>query len=57
MKASLSGRIRNTHLPKTKALLPIFEAVMNAFQAIEEASGKDHYIRITAERQGNLDEG
>src|ERR1700730_5358705 len=57
MKASISGRIRNTYLPKTKALLPIFEAVMNAFQAIEEAGGKGHYIRITAERQGNLDDG
>lgn len=57
MKASISGRIRNTHLPKTKALLPIFEAVMNAFQAIEEAGGKDHYIRIAAERRGNLDDG
>jgi hypothetical protein len=44
-------------LPKAKALLPLFEAVMNAFQAIEEAGGKGHYIRITAERQGNLDDG
>jgi hypothetical protein len=57
MKASISGRIRNTHLPKPKALLPIFEAVMNAFQAIEEAGGKGHYIRITVERRGNLDDG
>jgi hypothetical protein len=57
MKASISGRIRNTHLPKPKALLPIFEAVMNAFQAIEEAGGKGHYIRITVERRGTLDDG
>ena len=49
--------IRNTNLPKAKALLPLFEAVMNAFQAIEEAGGKGHYIRITAHRRGNLDEG
>lgn len=57
MKASIAGRIRNTNLPKAKALLPLFEAVMNAFQAIEEAGGKGHVIRIIAERQGSLDEG
>ena len=57
MKASIAGRIRNTNLPKAKALLPLFEAIINAFQAIEEAGGKDHYIRITVERQGNLDDG
>lgn len=57
MKASIAGRIRNTNLPKAKALLPLFEAVMNAFQSIEEAGGKNHAIRIVAERQGNLDEG
>ena len=56
MKASIAGRIRNTNLPKSKALLPLFEAVMNAFQAIEEAGGEGHIIRIIAERQGNLDE-
>jgi hypothetical protein len=57
MKASIAGRIRNTNLPKAKALLPLFEAIINAFQAIEEAGGKGHYIRIVAERQGNLDDG
>ena len=57
MKASIAGRIRNTNLPKAKTLLPLFEAVMNAFQAIEEAGGKGHVIRIIAERQGSLDEG
>ena len=55
MKASIAGRIRNTNLPKRKALLPLFEAVINAFQAIEEAGGKGHFIRIITERQGNLD--
>ncbi|KKB07168.1 hypothetical protein VE25_19225 [Devosia geojensis] len=57
MKASIAGRIRNTNLPKTKTLLPLFEAVMNSFQAIEEAGGQGHVIRIIAERQGSLDEG
>ncbi len=57
MKASIAGRIRNTNLPKTKALLPLFEAVINAFQAIEEAGGQGHAIRIITERQGSLDGG
>jgi hypothetical protein len=57
MKASIAGRIQNTHLPKAKALLPLFEAVMNSFQAIEEAGIGNHSLTITAERQGNLDDG
>jgi len=57
VRASIAGRVRNTHLPKTKSLLPLFEAVMNAFQAIDEAGGGRHYIHIKAERRGNLDDG
>ena len=56
MKASIHGRVSHTNLPKGKALLPLFEAVVNAHQAIEEAGGKSHSIRIVAERQGNLDD-
>lgn len=55
MKASIAGRIRNTTLPKTKALLPLFEAVMNSFQAIEEAGEGTHSIKIKAERQRDLE--
>ncbi len=54
MKASVEGRIRNTNLPKTKALLPLFEAVINGFQAIEEAGGTGHSIEIRAERRRSL---
>lgn len=36
MKLDLDGRIKNTRLPRSKALLPVFEAVVNAFQAIED---------------------
>ncbi len=54
MKASIHGRVNHTNLPKAKALLPMFEAVVNAHQAIEEAGGKNHSIRIHAERQGSL---
>jgi hypothetical protein len=33
----------------------VFEAVVNAYQAVEDAKGKNHSIRITAQRQANLD--
>ena len=56
MKASIHGRVSHTNLPKGKALLPLFEAVVNAHQAIEEAGDGNHSIRIVAERQGNLDD-
>lgn len=58
MRASIAGRVRNTHLPKTKPLLPLFEAVMNSFQAIDEAGeGRPHHIHIQVARRGNLDDG
>jgi hypothetical protein len=56
MKASIAGRVRNTNLTKGKALLPMFEAVMNAFQAGEETGSGNHRIDIIAERQGDLDD-
>jgi hypothetical protein len=37
MKVDLVGKIKNTQLPRSKALLPMFEAVVNSFQAIEDA--------------------
>jgi hypothetical protein len=37
MKIDLAGKIKNTHLPRSKPLFPMFEAVVNAFQAIEDA--------------------
>lgn len=38
MKLDLVGKIKNTQLPRSKALFPMFEAVVNSFQAIEDAS-------------------
>jgi hypothetical protein len=38
MKLDLRGKLRNTQLPRTKALFPLFEAVVNSFQAIEDTS-------------------
>lgn len=56
MKASVAGRVRNTSLPRNQPLLPVFEAIMNAFQSIEEA-GHDtrHSINVNVEREGDLE--
>ena len=37
LHTNLSGRLRNTHLPKSHGLLPVFEAVVNSIQSLEEA--------------------
>lgn len=50
MKIELEGRIRNTHLPFNKALHPLFEAVVNSIEAIEEREIKDGYVNIDIER-------
>ena len=44
LNTNLSGRIRNTHLPKTKTIIVLAEALVNSIQAIDElknpANGK-----------------
>lgn len=56
MKASVVGRVRNVALPKTKPLLPVFEAVANSFQSLDEVGvGRDGYVRVTIERAGTTD--
>jgi hypothetical protein len=37
MQTNLQGRVRNTSLPNTHGLLPLFEAVVNSIHSIEEA--------------------
>ena len=36
LETNLTGRLRNTSLPKSHSLLPLFEAVINSIQAIED---------------------
>ncbi len=36
MESLLQGRLRNTHLPYSKGLIPLFEAVVNSIQSVEE---------------------
>jgi hypothetical protein len=38
IKIDLASQVRQTVLPQWKPLLPLFEAVMNSFQAIKEAN-------------------
>ena len=38
LHTNLAGRLRNTNLPKTHGLLPVFEAVVNSIQSLEEAN-------------------
>lgn len=46
MPTNLGGRLRNTSLPLTGALLPLFEAVVNSIHAIEEAGTSTDAGRI-----------
>lgn len=55
-KTNISGKVRNTRLPKTKALWPLFEIISNSIHAIEEkgdlTKGK---IEINLTRNGHPD--
>src|ERR1700753_4314895 len=49
---NLRNQVRQTPLPKWKPLIPLFETVMNSFQAIRDAKrpSKNGFIKITIER-------
>ncbi len=53
---NLRNQVRQTPLPKWKPLIPLFEAVMNSFQAVRDAkrTSSDGFIRITIERDHGL---
>lgn len=64
LQTSLSGRLRNTILPKKSALFPIFEAIVNSIHAIDErVEFDDEYalddskitISFVRSSQGTLD--
>lgn len=40
LTTNLQGRLRNTTLPRTHALLPLFEAVVNSIHACEDLPDK-----------------
>ena len=47
MKTDVVGRIKNTSLAATKPMMPLYEAVVNSIQAIEDAGEKNGRIDIT----------
>jgi hypothetical protein len=53
---NLRNQVRQTPLPKWKPLIPLFEAVMNSFQAIRDARAKAEagFITIDVERESGL---
>ena len=60
--SNLEGRLRNTDLPTTKCLFPIFEAVVNSIYAIDDRIAKDSEfsmsdgkIRIIINRENKTD--
>lgn len=60
LKTDLAGKIRNIRDFKSEALLPVFEAVVNSIEAIEEAGTLSEgkiTVRIIREPQGSLLEG
>lgn len=58
LQTNLKGRLRNTSLPKSHGLMPVFEAVVNSIHSIEEkgntSSGKI-ILRVNRATQGFLD--
>jgi hypothetical protein len=54
LKASLSGQIRRTTLPKGRPLLPLCEVVINALQAVQDAAGRSHRVIIEIHRDEQL---
>jgi hypothetical protein len=46
MNTDVAGRVKNVQLPTSKPLLPLFEAIVNSIQAIDDAHEKDGRIEI-----------
>lgn len=53
MKIDVGGRVRNTALPSSKPLLPLYEAIVNSIQSIEETGCTDGAIDIIVKRDGH----
>lgn len=47
MRSNVRGRVRNTALPKGQGLLPVYEAVINSVEAIEDLGLKPSEGQIT----------
>ena len=54
MNTDVAGRVRNVPMPISKPLLPLFEAIVNSIQAIEDAKTNDGIIEIEIVREKGL---
>jgi hypothetical protein len=57
MRIDLAGRVAKIRLRDSEPLLPLVEAVVNSFHAIEDAQLTQSEIRITAHRESGMDLG
>lgn len=56
LRVNLSNRVNNTNLPKSAGLLPVFEAIVNSIQALEDAGQpSDGQIEVCPIREASLD--
>ncbi len=53
MRTDVAGRVKNTSLAATKPLLPLYEAVVNSVQAIQDAQRGQGRIDIAILRDSN----
>ena len=56
---SIRGRVKNFNLPKSQPMIPLFEAIVNSFNAIDERMSKETtfkngYISILLEREQQM---
>ena len=53
MKMDVIGRVKNVQLPVSKPLLPLFEAIMNSIQSIEDVKEKNGTIDVEVIRDSS----
>jgi hypothetical protein len=56
MQPDIHGKIKNTKLPTTHSLLPLYEAIVNSVDAIEDAGNNNGRIDISVIREKVLKE-
>lgn len=52
LELDLRGRLRNFKLPASRALVPLFESIVNSLRAIDEAGDAQGSITIEVIRSG-----
>ena len=57
MKVDLQGRVRNTNLPVSRSLLPLFDAIINSIHAIEDRGSAGGKISVKIQRDRLLIDG